>query len=234
VPRVGYRSLAARYLVGESAHPGGRDLTNALLDRVDPGGPHDLVDVACGTGLTAVMAARGGATVRGYDVEPAVVAAARRRVAKAKLTDRVTIAVADAHDLPAEPASADVVVCECALSTFADPPCAVAEMVRVLRPGGRLALTDVTWEEPRVAPHVRDLLLRLTTPRAAGEYEEWVRAAGLDIEVVEDRTTDVRQLLDRLEKRLFFSKRWQRVVDDVRTAVDGGALSYLLLVAVRR
>lgn len=180
-----------------------------------------------------MIAARRRATVRAYDVSAAAVAQARRTLRRTKLADRVTVGTADAHALPAEDSSADVVVCEAGLSSFRDPAQAVREMARVVRPGGRVGITDATWQEHRLAPHLRDALLRLGTPFALDRVTALLTEAGLDIEVVEDRTTDARQLALRLEERLWLARRRRQVVRDALTAIDGGALSYTLWVAVK-
>lgn len=91
----------------------------------------------------------------------------------------------DAEHLPFGDASFDTVVCALALCTIPDPATAIAEMRRVLVPGGRLLLLDhigSTWPPIRAG----QWLLERLTIRAAGEYFTrrqlpLVRAAGLEI-----------------------------------------------------
>ena len=54
-------------------------------------------------------------------------------------------------------ASFDAVVCECAFCTFPDKPTAAAEFARVLRPGGRVGITDVTLDPARLDDELRTL-----------------------------------------------------------------------------
>ena len=115
-------------------------LVEPLLDvaRVGPG--TRVLDVATGPGYVAAEAARRGATVCGVDVAKAMVDRAG-----AEHPD-VEFRRADAQSLPFEEGSFDAVVGNFGLPHFGRPELAVAEGVRVLAPGGRLALT--TWDVP--------------------------------------------------------------------------------------
>ena len=105
-------------------------------------GPGSLViDLACGTGDLAALAARAGARVVGIDFARAMLARARGRGA--------SLVQADAAALPLRDARADAVTCGFALRNVVSVPQVLAEAARVLRPGGRLALLEVA--EPRRA-----------------------------------------------------------------------------------
>ena len=99
-----------------------------------------VLDVATGPGWVAARAAERGATVVGVDVAAAMIA--RARSAHPGLDFRW----ADAHDLPFADASFDAVVGNLAVMHLSRPERAMAEFVRVLRPGGRLGLT--AWGHP--------------------------------------------------------------------------------------
>jgi len=111
------------------------------LDRIAVGPGDRLLDVACGTGDLAELAGRRGAEVLGLDFARAMLAGAVRRQVPAFL------AQADGALLPVADASADVVTCGFALRNFESLPIALAEMARVLRPGGRLAILEVDQPE---------------------------------------------------------------------------------------
>jgi ubiquinone/menaquinone biosynthesis C-methylase UbiE len=137
----------------------------ALLDAagVQPG--DRVLDVGCGTGVAARAAVgRVGhaGSVVGVDPNPGMLAVARRS------TDAVTWRDGAAERLPLADGSVDRVLCQFALMFFADRPAAVAEMARVLAPGGRAAVA--TWsavgESPGYAAMV-DLLDRLFGREAA-------------------------------------------------------------------
>lgn len=106
----------------------------ALLDRMAPG---RALDAACGTGRhTAYLVSRGH-RVAGVDATPAMLEKARARVPSADLR------LGDLARLPFEDGAFDLAVCALALSHLPDPDPAIAELARVLRPGGTLVVSDL-------------------------------------------------------------------------------------------
>jgi SAM-dependent methyltransferase len=117
------------------------EVGEAVVDRggVEPG--MDVLDVACGTGNATIPAAQTGARVTGLDFAPALLEIARERAADQMV--EIDFVEGDAQELPFEDASFDRV-----LSTFGhmfapDHARAAAEMRRVLRPEGAIAIA--TW-----------------------------------------------------------------------------------------
>lgn len=207
-----YTQRAARWLLGATDHPGGEALTAHLLDLLELPPGAVVLDVACGRGkaLEAVRA-RGG-TALGVDVEAGQVRGVRGAV------------VGDAHRLPVRSGACDAVLLECSLSTFDDATAALREVARVLRPGGRLGLTDVVLHREQVPPRVAEAVDRLTAARAA--YAGLVEEAGLEVTRVEDRGDDARALLARLQRRLPLSP----TVRACAGAAREGGLGYELVV----
>ena len=104
-----------------------------------------VLDVACGTGATAVdaaMAVGAHGSVVGVDLSGRMIEAARCRAADRAIAN-ATFARMDAERLELPDASFDVVLCALGLMYVPDPARALAEMRRVLRPGGRLVA--VVW-----------------------------------------------------------------------------------------
>jgi ubiquinone/menaquinone biosynthesis C-methylase UbiE len=98
-----------------------------------------LLDVATGTGAVAGAAVRRGASVVGVDRSPGMLAVAR------ELSPELDVRVAEASALPFERGTFDAVTCGLSVSHFADRDQALYEVLRVLRPGGRLVAS--TWGE---------------------------------------------------------------------------------------
>ena len=111
-------------------------------------GPDDQVlDVACGTGVVARAAAertRTAAQVAGADVNAPMLVAAAGFAEKAGLTG-IEWVECDAAEMPFDDGSFDVALCQQGLQFMPDSGAALREMSRVLRPGGRLALS--VWKE---------------------------------------------------------------------------------------
>ncbi|MBM0232580.1 class I SAM-dependent methyltransferase [Micromonospora sp. STR1_7] len=103
-----------------------------------------VLDVGTGPArlLRTVASRRPDLHLTGVDVSPQMVAVARQRVTEAGLTDRVTVDVADATALPYPDGSFAVVVSTLSLHHWPVPVAAVSELLRVLRPGGRLLIYD--------------------------------------------------------------------------------------------
>lgn len=100
-----------------------------------------VLDVACGTGVVAVTAARIGAKVTGLDLSPDLLARARENGALAGVD--IDWREGDVEQLPFADAAFDVVVSQFGHIFAPRPDVAVAQMLRVLKPGGTIAFS--TW-----------------------------------------------------------------------------------------
>lgn len=106
---------------------------------VQPG--EEVLDVACGTGVVAVTAAGRGARVSALDLTPALLERARYNAGATGLD--IAFTEGDAEALPYADARFDVVLSQFGHIFAPRPEVAIAEMLRVLRPGGRIAFS--TW-----------------------------------------------------------------------------------------
>ncbi len=131
---AGYASWAATY----------DSMSNALIRAEEPlvrAATHDLpigsaLDAACGTGRHAAwLSAAGHATV-GIDATPEMLEVARQRVPTAEFR------LGDFTALDTSDDSFDFAICALALTHLPDPSPAIVELARVVRPGGRIVLTD--------------------------------------------------------------------------------------------
>ncbi|HJQ71116.1 MAG TPA: methyltransferase domain-containing protein [Blastocatellia bacterium] len=98
-----------------------------------------VLDVACGTGNTALMARARGAEVTGVDLTPDLLAVAAKRAAGEGYDD-ITWKEGDAENLPFADGAFDVVVSSCGLMFAPDQQKVADEVARVTKPGGRIAI----------------------------------------------------------------------------------------------
>lgn len=161
-----------------------------------------LLDVGCGPGSITLGLARSvgpDGSVVGIDIQLSQVDMARRAAATSGITNAI-FQEADAKELPFDAASFDLVFSH-ALFEHLSAPCEVlAEMARVLRPHGVLAICSSDWSRARIEPDSPDVLCALRAhfalrrraggdPFAGGRLPEWISAAGFSVEHVgaEDR-----------------------------------------------
>jgi len=129
----------------ESLHPGGLELTEEFAELCEVRRGSDVLELACGTGESACwLAERRGARVVGLDRSPRMIQRAEQKARARGL--EVAFREADAHHLPLPDAAFDVAICECTLCLL-DKEQVLREMVRVVRPGGRVGMHDGCWRE---------------------------------------------------------------------------------------
>lgn len=196
-----YGNPLAELLLGESLHPGGTRGTRELLRAADLRPGSRLLDAGCGLGASARLAASElGLRVDAVDASAGALASAAGGEAAA----RIRWQRADVRDLPFEDATFDAVLAECVLSTTDRRP-ALAEIHRVLRPGGRLLLSDVVVDGPIDAFAANPVLgaaLCVTAAWRTGELPAALADAGFVIDRRWDRTPAILELVDRGEARL--------------------------------
>jgi ubiquinone/menaquinone biosynthesis C-methylase UbiE len=126
----------------------------------------EVLEVAIGTGRNLPFYPE-GIRLTGVDFSPAMLELARRQADQ--LGRKVDLRLGDAQALDLADASFDTVVCTLSLCAIPDERRAVAEMRRMLRPGGRLLLLDHVAAAPRPARAIQWLLERATIP-LGGEH----------------------------------------------------------------
>lgn len=114
---------------------------DTLLKLLGPVAHQRVLDVGCGDGAFAAALASRGAAVTAIDSDPSMVTAARERAARS--SPSFTVASGYAEALPCADGTFDAVVAVTVLCFVSEADRAVAEMARVLRPGGRLVIGDL-------------------------------------------------------------------------------------------
>jgi len=120
-----------------------RTLAARIAATVPPGGA--VLEVAPGPGFLSIELARRGLSVRAVDISKTFVDIARRNAAAEGAPEDINVRfeLGNASALPVESNSVDFVVCRAAFKNFSEPVKALAEMRRVVRPGGTALVIDL-------------------------------------------------------------------------------------------
>lgn len=245
-----YGSELVSLLLGDSFHPGGAELTRRLADALALTQGEQVLDVAAGIGTTALLlAAERNVEVLGIDLGAAQIDRARARADEAALSGQVRFELGDAEQLPVGDGTVDAVVCECAFCTFPDKATAARELARVLRPGGRVGITDIWLDPDTLDPDLRGLAGRVACIADARPIEEVtaiLERAGLTVTTVERHDHALLSIIERVIDKLRAARLLKlpmlegvdlgRGIDLARQAADAvhqGDAGYMLLTATR-
>jgi SAM-dependent methyltransferase len=152
-----------------------------------------VVDLGSGGGLDVFLAAQKvGRTGRsiGIDMTPEMIELANKNLSRTDF-DNVEFHLAQIEAMPLESASVDCVISNCVLNLVPDKEQAFAEIVRILKPGGRLAVSDIALH--KTPPAAREKKVRALTGCIAGAiltstYREMLKRAGFSsVEIVDTR-----------------------------------------------
>lgn len=247
-----YESDLARFLLGDSFHPGGLKLTGQLGRMIGLSPSSRVLDVACGKGTTAVFLAKEfGCDVVGIDYGDQNVAAARTLAQAEHVDARVQFKRSDAETLPFWDQSFDAVICECAFCTFPDKITAAKEFFRVLRLGGRVGISDLTRSE--ILPTDLDGLLSwiacIGDAETAERYTAYLRDAGLSVDSIEQRNDALTEMVEQVRIKLLVAEivtglnklqlpgidleAAKRIANSAMEAVRNGQLGYAFICATK-
>jgi ubiquinone/menaquinone biosynthesis C-methylase UbiE len=143
-----------------------------------------ILDVACGPGVVTAALAERAETVTAFDATPAMLEQARKRCEEAGLRN-VIFEHGVAESLPFEPGAFDGVVTRLALHHFVDPNPVLAEMFRVLRPGGVAVIADVVVSEDAAKAKLQNAIEIIRDPShirmlPLTELKASIEGSGLD------------------------------------------------------
>lgn len=189
-----------RYLSGQAAHPHGpigrlmaqnwiretAAVNDTTIDLLAPVRGERILEIGFGPGRTLGRLAAAGAHVIGVETSPMMLAAATRRNSAHVAAGRMQLHRGNGTTLPVEDNTVDAVIGVHTLYFWPDPVATLADIARVLGPGGRLVLAFRAGEHPRPARFSPGIYRVPTT----GLARQWLQSAGLtDIRV--ERRPDV-------------------------------------------
>ena len=143
---------------------------HALKEIVD-GTPQQILDVACGTGDSTIVTAKAvapGSHVIGADISEGMMALVMDKARAAGVEDRVSLQVADGENLPFEDASFHRVTCAFGIRNFEHKELGLNEFYRVLKPGGKAVILELSVPRNRVLCWFYDLYFLHILPWIGG------------------------------------------------------------------
>lgn len=185
-------------------HIGGRAATDAFLDPLGIAADEHWLDVGCGLGGAARLAARRfGCRVTGIDLTPDYVATGTALCEWVGLQERVTLSVEDGRSLPHADGAFDGAYLLHVGMNVPDKPALFAELHRVVRPGGRLAVYDVmrtgAGELAFPVPWAADA--EGSAVSSPDEYRRALEAAGWRVAAERDRRDFAVEFFARMQAR---------------------------------
>lgn len=157
-------------------------VSEVLCEAVDLHASYQVLDIACGNGNTSLAAARRGSQVTGTDLTPAMLELARERAKAEGLS--IEFREADAEHLPFDDGKFDIVLSTFGVMFVPDREKTVAEMLRVLKPGGKLGLAN--WSS-NTDVGFSSIIANYTAP---APYNPWSDEEGLD-QLLGNGTSDI-------------------------------------------
>ena len=156
----------------ETLHPGGFALTKRTAELAALREGLKVLDVSSGRGTQSIFYAKEfGVDVTGVDISEEMVKTAADNAEKAGLSHKVQFMLGDSQCLPFEDNTFDVVINECAVGIPDDSQKVLDEMVRVVKPGGRILIHESTWRVKLSKEEKDEFAERYgTTPL---EFDEW-------------------------------------------------------------
>jgi ubiquinone/menaquinone biosynthesis C-methylase UbiE len=207
-----FNSVAAAYRTSE-VHRSSPALERlrSILPAVE-----SVCDVGCGAGHAALSFAGSAARIVAVDPAPLMLEQVRQLAAERGVA--VETVQAFAESIPLESASFDLVVSRLAAHHFAGLDCAFGEMVRLAKPGGRVAVIDLEGDEDPAVDRFNHEIEQLHDPthvrsHPASRWKEQFLEAGLDIELCETRRREMPEGLT--------IRRWCEISQSGAAALQG-------------
>ncbi len=212
--RIGYSDEQLEQ-VPEGANLGVGCGNPTAIDTLKPG--ETVLDLGSGAGMDAFLAARQvGPTghVIGVDMTDAMLEKARNNAKQVELDDRVEFRKGQIEDLPVEDASVDAIISNCVINLSPEKHRVYAEAYRVLKPGGRIMVSDIVLERAlpeKVIESIDAYIGCVSGANLRADYLQTIADAGFD---------DV-----RIEREASFLGSIDFDDPQIRTAMEGMDIS---------
>lgn len=202
--------------LGVTNHLGGLKATRDLVELCHIDKDSSVLDVGCGSGATTLYIANTyGCRVVGVDIREEMVARSKKRGQKG-IQENVKFHVADAENLPYEDNSFDMIISESVTAFMDSKRKAIAEYVRVAKPGGYIGLNETTWIKSPPKELVNYLSRTMGVhPESPEQWEALLRGSELRDTVVKlCKTTYVHQWASEVKMAGFTDvvKPWGRLL----------------------
>jgi arsenite methyltransferase len=247
-----YESDLARVLLGDSFHPGGLKLTERVGSLLHLRPESQVLDVASGKGTTALfLAERFGCHILGVDYSGQNIADANQLASAKGLSSLVRFEPGDAESFPFPDKSFDAIICECAFCTFPNKTDAAREFARVLRPGGRVGLSDLTHGStlPRELDNLLAWIACIADAQPVDTYADYLRSAAFELEKVEVHDEALTEMVQQIRMKLLSAEvlvglkklalpnvdftSAKQMAQSALAAIQKGQLGYAVLIAVK-
>ncbi|HAM16134.1 MAG TPA: arsenite S-adenosylmethyltransferase [Eggerthellaceae bacterium] len=188
-----------------------------------------VIDLGCGGGVDAIIASRlvgDEGHVYGLDMTPEMIRLAADN-AEAAGARNITYIEGRIESIPLPDAAVDVVLSNCVINFSDDRPAALREAARVLRPGGRLVVSDIVEFSAVPADAREDLCAIAGTTNgmpAADEYAYLLEAAGFASAIIEPKTVYTRDVLRQKAERKERMEQFERIANADIDAKTGSVI----------
>lgn len=144
---------------------------HALKEIVD-GTPQEILDVACGTGDSTIVTAKAaadGSRIVGVDISEGMMSQVTEKARRAGVLSKISLMVADGENLPFDDGSFHRVTCAFGIRNFEHKEQGLSEFHRVLKPGGKAVILELSVPRNKVSRWIYDLYFKHVMPWIGGK-----------------------------------------------------------------
>jgi len=227
-----YEAGAVDRALGDAIHPGGLSLTKRIAQVLEISDNWRILDIACGKGTTVdFLSQEDGCHMIGIDLSIKLISMAE---------DTADFVLGDANSLPFADSAFDAVILECSFSLLLDKEGAAREIGRVLKAGGRLAITDVFLSRQIPAGLKTDVTFAACIAGALKleEYTRLFEKAGFKGLYVEDHSKELKRAAGQImtaygTMRSFIENTGGSSIEEWQRMFREGKPGYALITATK-